>query len=175
MQVVSCYEAGRDGFWLRRYLESIGFRNVVVNSASIAVSRRKHRAKTDGLDAEQLLRQLIRHHDGERGCWSVVRVLSATAEDARRLHRELERPKRERGAHRCRVQSLLVAQGTGLQVRGDFLLRLDQLTLWDVKELAAEAHSELACDYARYKLVQRRSRELESRRRARSWNGRWCG
>ncbi len=89
----------------------------MVDSASIAVSRRKRRAKTDRLDAEQLLRQLIRHHDGERGCWSVVRVPSAAAEDARRLHRELERLKRERGAHRYRMQSLLVAQGIRLQVR----------------------------------------------------------
>jgi len=126
VQVVSCYEAGRDGFWLHRYLESIGVENVVVDSASIAVTRRKRRAKTDRLDAEQLLRQLIRHHDGERGCWSVVRAPSVAEEDARRLHRELERLKRERGAHRCRIQSLLVAQGIRLQVRGDFLQRLDQ-------------------------------------------------
>ena len=65
----------------------------------MAVSRRKRRAKTDRLDAEQLLRQLIRHHDGERGGWSVVRVPSVAEEDARRLHRELERLKRERGVH----------------------------------------------------------------------------
>ncbi len=55
----------------------------MVDSASIAVSRRKRRAKADRLDAEQLLRQLIRHHDGERGCWSVVRVRSMMVEIAR--------------------------------------------------------------------------------------------
>jgi len=75
-ELLNLNEAGRDGFWLHRYLENIGVENVVVDSASIAVSRRKRRAKTDRLDAEQLLRQLMRHHDGERGCWGVVRVPS---------------------------------------------------------------------------------------------------
>ena len=167
VQVVSWHEAGRDCFWLHRYLESIGVENVVVDSASIAVSRRKRRAKNDRLDAEQLLRQLIRYHDSERGCWSVVRAPSVAEEDARRLHRELERLKRECGAHRCRIQSLLVAQGIRLQVRGDFLQRLDQMTRWDGKGLAAELRDELARGYARYELVQRQIRELESRRRAR--------
>jgi len=62
---------------------------------------------------------------------------------------------------------LLVAQGIRLQVRGDFLQRLDQLTLWDGKGLAAELRDELAREYARYELGQRQIRELESRRRAR--------
>ena len=69
--VVSCYEAGRDGFWLHRYLQSREIDNVVVGSASLEVDRRLRRAKTDRIDAGKLLRMLIRYHGGEKqwcGC-----------------------------------------------------------------------------------------------------------
>ena len=59
---VSCYEAGRDGFWLHRYLQGRGIDNVVVDSASLEVDRRLRRAKTDRIDAGKLLRMLIRYH-----------------------------------------------------------------------------------------------------------------
>jgi transposase len=88
-RVVSCYEAGRDGFWLHRHLESIGIENQVVDAASIEVSRRLRHVKTDRLDGDWLLAKLIRHHAGERGGWSMVRVPSVEEEDARHLHREL--------------------------------------------------------------------------------------
>jgi len=94
--IVSCYEAGRDGFWLHRYLVHCGVANVVVDASSIEVNRRARRAKTDRVDVEQLLRLLIRYHHGEKRVWSVVHVPSAEEEDARRLHRELERLKKER-------------------------------------------------------------------------------
>jgi transposase len=113
-RVVSCYEAGRDGFWLHRHLRSIGIENEVVDAASIEVSRRLRHVKTDRLDGDRLLAKLIRHHAGERGGWSAVRVPSIEEEDARHLHRELERLKRERLAHRVRMQSLLVTQGVRL-------------------------------------------------------------
>jgi len=86
-RVVSCYEAGRDGFWLHRHLVSIGIANQVVDAASIEVSRRLRHVKTDRLDGDRLLAKLIRHHAGERGGWSVVRVPSVEEEDARHLHR----------------------------------------------------------------------------------------
>ena len=116
-RVVSCYEAGRDGFWLHRHLVSIGIENQVVDAASIEVSRRLRHVKTDRLDGDRLLAKLIRHHAGERGGWSVLRVPSIEDEDARRLHRELERLKRERLAHRVRIQSLLITQGVRLTKR----------------------------------------------------------
>src|SRR3990172_5541268 len=59
--VLSCYEAGRDGFWLHRFLESQHVTNLVVDSASIQVSRRGKRAKTDRLDAEKLVTMLLRY------------------------------------------------------------------------------------------------------------------
>ena len=85
--VRSCYEAGRDGFWLHRYLSARGIENSLVDSSSIEVNRRQRRAKTDRLDAGKLLNLLLRYHGGEKKVWSVVRIPSAVAEDARQLHR----------------------------------------------------------------------------------------
>jgi transposase len=73
-RVLSCYEAGRDGFWLHRHLVSVGIENAVVDAASIEVSRRLRQVKTDRLDGERLLEKLMRHHRGERGGWNLVRV-----------------------------------------------------------------------------------------------------
>src|SRR5207253_9094276 len=109
--VRSCYEAGRDGFWLHRYVTSLGIANVVVDSSSIEVNRRFRRAKSDALDVRKLLGMLLRYHAGERAVWSVVRVPTVEEEDRRQLHRELrtlkqgthsggepdERPAREPG------------------------------------------------------------------------------
>ena len=86
--IVSCYEAGRDGFWLHRSLVHCGVANVVVDASRIAVPRRARRAKTDRVDVEQRLRLLIRYHHGEQRHWSVGHVPSVEEEEARRLHRE---------------------------------------------------------------------------------------
>ena len=103
VRVISCYEAGRDGFWLHRYVESCGIDNVVVDSCSIEVSRRKRRVKTDRLDAGKLVQMLMRYCWGERKVWGVVRVPSVEDEDGRHLHRELETLKKERTMHRNRI------------------------------------------------------------------------
>jgi len=97
--VISCYEAGRDGFWLHRFLAHEGVRNLVVDSASIEVNRRKRRAKSDRLDAVKLVSMLIRWHRGEEHVWAVVRVPTVDDEDRRQLHRELIRLKAERTEH----------------------------------------------------------------------------
>jgi transposase len=94
--VYSCYEAGRDGFWLHRALSEMSVENVIVDPSSIEVPRRRRRAKTDRLDVHQLLRLLLRYRMGEKKVWSVVRVPSVEAEDNRHLHRELAELKRER-------------------------------------------------------------------------------
>jgi len=107
--VRSCYEAGRDGFWLHRQLAANGVDNGVVDSASIEVNRRQRRAKTDRLDAGKLLTLLLRYHGGERKVWSIVRVPSAGDEDARQLHRELQELKDERTEHINRVKGLLAS------------------------------------------------------------------
>lgn len=86
--VVSCYEAGRDGFWIHRELLQRGIRNRVVDSASVEVNRRARRAKTDRLDALKLVMMLVRVCWGERRVWSEVHVPSVAAEAARQVSRE---------------------------------------------------------------------------------------
>jgi transposase len=108
--VRSCYEAGRDGFWLHRHLQANGVDNAVVDSASIEVNRRQRRTKTDRLDAGKLLNLLLRYHGGERKVWSIVHVPSAADEDARQLHRELQELKDERTEHVNRIKGLLASQ-----------------------------------------------------------------
>src|SRR5439155_23029361 len=83
-RVGSCYEAGRDGFWLHRWLIEHGIDNIVVDSSSIEVNRRARRAKTDRLDGDKLLSMLIRYHGYEPRGGSVVRVPRLDGEDARR-------------------------------------------------------------------------------------------
>ena len=109
----SCYEAGRDGFWLHRELARRGMRNIVVDSASIEVNRRARRAKTDRLDARKLLTMLGRYEGGEQTVWRVVRIPTVEEEDARRLHRELDRLTKERTAHVNRIRALLGLHGGG--------------------------------------------------------------
>jgi transposase len=106
--VRSCYEAGRDGFWLHRWLTDQGIVNLVVDPASIEVNRRARRAKTDRLDSDKLLSMLMRYYGGERRVWAVARIPTPEQEDERRVHRELERLRQERTAHSNRIRSLLV-------------------------------------------------------------------
>jgi transposase len=160
--IVSCYEAGRDGFWLHRYLLHCGVANVVVDASSIEVNRRARRAKTDRIDVEQLLRLLIRYHHGEKRVWSVVHVPSVGEEDARRLHRELERLKKERTGHRNRIQALLVSQGVRLQPRHDLLERLEAARLWDGSALPPDLQAEVRREEARLRAVDEQIRALEA-------------
>lgn len=106
--VHSCYEAGRDGWWLHRWLVEHGIDNIVVDAASIEVDRRLRRAKNDRIDGDKLLTLLLRHRGGERKVWAVVRVPTCEQEDAKRMDRELDKLSDERTAHVNRVRSLLV-------------------------------------------------------------------
>lgn len=143
-----------------------------MDAASIEVGRRLRHVKTDRLDGERLLAKLIRHHAGERGGWSVVRVPSPEEEDARHLHRELGRLKRERLANRVRMQSLLVTQGIKLKIKSVLRLRLGELTLWDERPLCLELKAELEREQERLALVERQIDRLESERRERLKNPR---
>jgi len=128
--VLSCYEAGREGFWLHRYLEQQGVHNLVVDSSSIEVNRRQRRAKTDRMDVGKLLGQLIRYRSGERKVWSVVRVPSPKDEDDRQLHRELSTLKKERTRGINRIKGLLASQGVRLSIKADFAQRLHRRRLF---------------------------------------------
>ena len=165
-RVVSCYEAGREGFWLDRHLRHAGIENIVVDPSSLEVNRRRRRAKTDRLDVGKLLRQLMRWWSGEPRVWGVVRVPSVEAEDQRQLHRELEALKRERTRHTNRMTSLLVTQGIRLKVSRSFLARLSAVRLWDNSPVPAGLRSRLEREYARWTLVQEQIAELEKQRRS---------
>ena len=95
VEVISCYEAGYDGFWLHRLLEARGVHNHVIDPASLQVDRRARPAKSDGIDVGKLLRSLMADLRGEPKVWSVVRVPTVIEEDDRRLHRERSEPEGE--------------------------------------------------------------------------------
>ena len=163
--VHSCYEAGRDGFWIHRMLERMGVANVVVDSASIEVNRRKRRAKTDRLDAKKLLAMLLRYRlYGERKTWSVVRVPSEEDEGRRRLHRNEERLKKERKQHLVRMKSLLVLNGVSVRrLPKDWAAVRD----WAGRPLPAELVRELEQEQERLDVVVAQLKELEQARRKR--------
>ncbi|VFN00488.1 MAG: transposase [Candidatus Kentron sp. G] len=110
-QVFSCYEAGRDGFWIHHMLTSCGITNFVFDSSSIEVNRRKRRVKTDKVDAVALVNLLRRYVNGEHKAVSVVRIPDMDAQDRMRFDRERKRLLKERGAHSARIKSLLVQHG----------------------------------------------------------------
>jgi transposase len=164
-EVHSCFEAGRDGFWLHRHLIERGVRSLVVDSASIEVNRRKKQKKTDRLDARKLLTMLIRYLGGEDDTWSVVRVPSVEDEDERRPHRELHRLQKERTGHSNRINSLLVTQGVVLGVSRAFPEQLEQVRLFDGSELGANLQQELLRQYERWLQADEQIREIRQEQR----------
>ncbi len=163
--VVSCYEAGRDGFWLHRFLESEHISNLVVDSASIEVSRRGKHVKTDRLDVEKLGTMLLRYHGGETRVWSVVQVPSLAAEDQRHLHRQLLALKGERTRYVNRIKGLLVGQGIHLTVNDEFLTHLPALRLWDGASLPAGLLARLQREFTCWQFVHQQILALETERR----------
>jgi transposase len=155
---VSCYEAGREGFWLHRFLHAAGVENVVVDSSSIQIDRRRRRAKTDRLDAEKLVTQLVRWHQGEDKVWSVVRVPSVEEEDARQLHRELEALRAERTRHTNRIKGLLAFCGVRVAVDRHFPRRLKEVRMWDGSPLPPDLHRRLLREFVRIEVVNRQER-----------------
>lgn len=163
-KVISCYEAGRDGFWVDRLLSELGVENVVVDAASMKVDRRARRAKTDKIDAKRLLVDLIRHHRGEKDVWKVVRVPSEEQEDKRRLHRDLERLKKEKSQHRSRIFSLLATQGVRPGKLSAFLTDLDAARIWDGKPLPPGLKAEIERERDRLRLVEEQIRAIKKER-----------
>jgi transposase len=163
--VKSCYEAGREGFWLHRWLESVGIDNQVVDASSIEVSRRLRRAKTDRMDATRLLLLLVRFFGGERRVWSVVRVPSVAEEDRRHLHRELLTMKRDRTRLANRIQGLLASQGLRVDWRKPLPVQLDTLRLWDGTALPKGLRERLDQEWERLELLNRQIEALETARR----------
>lgn len=165
--VISCYEAGRDGFWIHRFLESNGIRNHVVDAASIEVNRRMKQAKTDRLDAEKLVRLLIRYENGEQTLWRVARVPKEAEEDERRIHREVLRLKHERTSHSNRIGGLLCLHGVRVPNRSRKKVSLDRCRLWNGQALPESLREELAREQQRMALVDEQIKRLEKTQEAR--------
>ncbi len=109
--IVVVQEAGLDGFWIHRVLEAEGIESHVVDPASIAISRRRRRAKTDRIDGEALVRALLAYQRGEPRVCAMVRVPTPEEEDRRRLSRERQALTNERIRHVNRIKGLLFSQG----------------------------------------------------------------
>lgn len=165
-RVASCYEAGREGFTLVRYLESTGIESAVVDAGSLEVSRRGRRAKTDRLDLGTLMNRLIRWHRGENSVWGVVHVPSVEEEDQRQWHRELDALKKERTRHGNRIKGLLAGQGVRMKLGADFLARLSEVRLWDGSRLPPALRGRLEREWARMQCVADQIRELRDLRKA---------
>ena len=159
--VWSCYEAGRDGFWLHRYLEQNNIHNKVFDSSSIEVNRRAKRTKTDRVDAEKLVRLLMRMVLwGESKVCAVVRVPSSEQEAQMRTGRERERLIKERGAHIVRIRSLL-------QIKGIEVGRVDVIDFRKLRDpmnepLPEELIVELEREQVRLKLVKEQVKTVEA-------------
>jgi len=168
--VKSCYEAGRDGFWIHRFLEDKGISNVIVDPASIEVDRRSRRAKTDRIDAQKLAQLLARHDDGEE-VLRIVRVPSPEAEDERLLPRQLGALKRKRTQASNQIRASLFLHGVDLDPRRgnfaakDFLKKLKLARQWDGTPLPTELRRTIRMQWDQYVLATRQIKDLEQRQR----------
>jgi transposase len=163
--VLSCYEAGRDGFWIHRALVHEGIQNTVVDSASIEVSRRKRRAKSDRLDAVKLVSMLIRWHNGEKKVWSLVHVPTVDDEDRRQVHRELIELKAERTELTNRIKGLLAGLGLSIVVNCKLPVWLEKLRQWDKTQVPPALKARILREFERWRLVGQQIGELEAQRR----------
>ena len=162
-RVVSCHEAGRDAFWVTRWLATQGIENLVVDSASIEIPRRARRAKTDRVDARSLLRMLMRHCGGERHVWRIVTVPTVETEDRRHLHRTVDALKADRTRLWNRIRALLMTHGvrTGRVVPRS----LASLRTWAGEPLPPGLSRRLTCELEHAAFITQQIRALESAQR----------
>ena len=164
--VVSCYEAGRDGFWLHRYLVAPGVTNYVVDSSSIEVPRRARRAKTDKLDLVSLLRLLARYVAGDRGAWRVVRVPSVAAAEARHAERSWATVQAERTRVINRLKGVWTTAGVRLRLDASFLERLATARLWDGTLVPPGLQARLRRSWAQLAFLTEQRQALKTARAA---------
>lgn len=162
-RTVLSYEAGRDGFWIARYLLAQGIEVQIMHPASIPVERRGRRAKTDRIDLDMLLRTLLAWLRGEPRVCSMVRIPSEAEEDMRRPERERERLVSERIAVENRIENLLCLHGVvGFKPRlKKAAERLDQLCSFTGTKLPPKLLEELRRLMTRHRLLSEQLREIE--------------
>jgi transposase len=168
-RIALAFEAGRDGFWLARWLNARGVEAHVIHPSSVAVSREHRRAKTDRLDTELLKRGFLGWLRGERGHCSMARVPTIAEEDAKRPNRERECLVGERTRIVNRMKATLARLG----------VRNFKPTLRKAAERLATVHTpegtplprnvlaELQRDMARLGFVVSQIREIEQARQKR--------
>jgi len=160
--VVSCYEAGYDGFWLHRLLMAAGITNHVFDPASIAVDQRARRVKTDRIDGEKMLRTLMAYRRGEPRVVRIVRVPAPEQEDVRRATRERVRLTKEQTAHTNRIKALLrlLGMAVGNPRRRDFLSWLAKQRDCRGEGVPPRMLTEIKHEHARLMLVREQLDEL---------------
>lgn len=161
-------EAGLDGFWIDRVLQNEGIESHVVDPASIATSRRRRRAKTDGIDGEALVRALLAYKRGEPRVCSMVRLPTPEDEDRRRLCRERKVLIMERVQHVNRIKGLLFSQGvSGYEpLRRDRRERLDALQTGDGRPLPLHLKAQVRRELDRLELLLAQIKAVEAERDA---------
>jgi transposase len=166
--IVVIQEAGLDGFWLHRVLQSEGLESHVVDPASIATSRRRRRAKTDRIDGEALLRALLAHKRGEPRVCAMVKAPTPEEEDRRRLCRERKVLIAERVKHVNRVKGLLFSQGvSGYEpLHRDRRQRLDSLQTGDGRPPPGHLRAQILRELDRLELLLKQIKAVEGERDA---------
>ena len=167
-QVIVIQEAGLDGFWIHRVLQSEGVESHVVDPASIATSRRRRRAKTDKIDGEALVRALLAYKRGEPRVCAMVRAPTPEDEDRRRLCRERKTLTNERVQHVNRIKGLLFCQGiSGYEpLRRNRRQRLDELKTGDARPLPPHLKAQIARELDRLELLLEQIKAVETERDA---------
>ena len=161
-------EAGLDGFWIHRVLQSEGIESHVVDPASIATSRRRRRAKTDRIDGEALVRALLAYKRGEPRVCAMVKAPTPEEEDRRRVCRERKVLIAERVQHVNRVKGLLFCQGiTGYEpLRRDRRERLEELQTGDSRPLPDHLKAQVCREFDRIELLIEQIKAVEAERDA---------
>jgi transposase len=164
--IIVIEEAGLDGFWIHRMLQAEGIESYVVDPASVAISRRRRRAKTDKLDGETLVRALLAYKRGEPRVCAMVRPPSPEEEDRRRITRERKTLTGERVQHVNRIKGLLFAQGvTGYEpLRRDRRERLEELRTGDGRALSAHLKAQIDRELDRLELLLEQIKSVEVKR-----------
>lgn len=165
--LIAIQEAGLDGFWIHRMLVSEGIESYVVDAASIAVSRRRRRAKTDRIDGEALVRTLLAYKRGEPRVCAMVRVPTPEEEDRRRVCRERRTLTAERIEHVNRIKGLLISQGIVYEpLRRDRRKQLEDLKTGDGRPLPKHLKTQIDRELDRLELLLKQIAEVEAERDA---------
>ncbi len=165
-RMVVAFEAGRDGFWLARWLHARGIESYVIHPTSIPVSREHRRAKTDRLDTGLLMRAVLGWLRGEAKHCSMVAIPTLEREDAKRPNREHQYLSGERTRIVCRLKATMVRHGIrnfNVKLR-QAAGRLGELRSAEGVPLAPNTLAELRRDMRRLNLVREQIKEIEKER-----------